>query len=400
MADILYLAHRIPYPPDRGDKIRSWNMLRHLATLGRVHLACFADDEGDAAHLPALREALGGALGEAHVEVRRLGKASAGARALLDGRSILLTLFDSPRLRSFVEAMLARPEVETVFAFSVQMAQFVPERLGQRFVMDFCDVDSAKFAEYAAAGGPLAVLHRREAQKLLAFERGVAERADASLFVSAAEAALFRGHGGAGNIRPVQNGVDLAYFDPNASFEPVATPRPLIVFTGQMDYAPNVDAVGWFAREVLPGLPGATFAIVGRNPTPEVRRLALLPRMIVTGAVPDVRSWLAGANVVAAPLRIARGVQNKVLEAMAMARPVVASPAALKGIEAEPGRELLVAESAEAQAAAISGLLADPAGARTMGEAARKGMETRYRWEACLAPLADLIHRPARRAAA
>jgi sugar transferase (PEP-CTERM/EpsH1 system associated) len=398
--EILYLAHRIPYPPDRGDKIRSWNTLKHLATLGRVHLACFADDEADAAHLPALREALGGALGEAHVEVRRLGKAAAGARALLERKPVLLSLFDSPRLRAFVEAMLAGPEVGSVVAFSVQMAQFVPASLRQRFVMDFCDLDSAKFADYAEAGGPLAAIHRREADKLLAFERAVAARADSSLFVSRAEAALFRSRGGVGNIQALPNGVDLAFYDPTAAFPLVEAPRPLIVFTGQMDYAPNIDAVGWFARQVLPKVPEASFAIVGRNPAPEVRRLALLPRVIVTGEVSDVRSWLAAADVVAAPLRIARGVQNKVLEAMAMARPVVASPAAFEGIDAEAGRELLVADSAEAQAAAIIGLLADPAGARRIGDAARHGMETRYRWEACLAPLAGLVGSPARRAAA
>jgi sugar transferase (PEP-CTERM/EpsH1 system associated) len=400
MPDILYLAHRIPYPPDRGDKIRSWNVLKHLATLGRVHLACFADDEADAAHLPALREALGGALGEAHVEVRRLGKVVAGARALLERRPVLLTLFDSPRLHAFVATMLARPEVESVVAFSVQMAQFAPERLRQRFVMDFCDLDSAKFADYAEAGGPLAAIHRREADKLLAFERAVAARADASLFVSRAEAALFRSRGGAGNIQALPNGVDLAFYDPTAAFAGVEAPRPLIVFTGQMDYAPNIDAVAWFARQVLPRLPQASFAIVGRNPAPEVRRLALLPRVIVTGEVPDVRSWLAAAEVVVAPLRIARGVQNKVLEAMALARPVVASPAAFEGIDAEAGRELLVADSAEAQAEAIAGLIADPARARRIGEAARHGMEARYRWESCLAPLAELIRPPVQRVAA
>ncbi len=396
--ETLFLAHRIPYPPDRGDKIRSWHLLKHLAGLGRVHLACFADDEADAAHLPALREALGGALGEAHVEIRRTGKAAAAARALVERKPVSLTLFDSPALRAFVETLLRRPEVTTVFAFSGQMGQFVPERLRQRFFMDFCDVDSAKFADYAEAGGPLAAVHRREAEKLLAFERSVAARADVSLFISEAEAALFRRLGGAGEIRALPNGVDLDFYDP--AHPPCEAPRPLIVFTGQMDYAPNIDAVSWFARHVLPHVPGATFAIVGRNPAPEVRRLSLLDRVIVTGAVPDVRSWLAAADVVAAPLRLARGVQNKVLEAMAMAKPVVASPAAATGIDAEPGRDLLVAESPEEQGRAIAALLADPAQMRAVGEAARRRVEQAYRWETCLAPLAGLVRGPGRKAAA
>ena len=164
MKDILFLAHRIPFPPDRGDKIRSWHLLRHMATLGRVHLACFADDEADAAHLAGLREALGDRLGDCHVEVRTRGRAAAGARALIAGKPVSLTLFDSPSLRAFVARMAA--EVDTVFAFSGQMAQFVPAEGGARFIMDFGDVDSAKFDDYAARGGLLAPLYRRESARL------------------------------------------------------------------------------------------------------------------------------------------------------------------------------------------------------------------------------------------
>jgi sugar transferase (PEP-CTERM/EpsH1 system associated) len=400
MADILFLAHRIPFPPDRGDKIRSWHILKHLAGLARVHLACFADDEADAAHLPALREALGGCLGEAHVEVRRTGKAVAGARAMLEGKPVSLTLFDSPAMRRFVERVLERPEVTTAFVFSGQMAQFVPASARQRLVMDFVDMDSAKFAAYAEQGGALAAVHRREAKKLFEYERGVAARAATSLFVSEAEAALFRGAAklpGA-DIRALHNGVDLSFYDP-ATVDAVDASHPLIVFTGQMDYAPNVDAVTWFACEVLPRIPIATFAIVGRNPAEPVKRLAG-GRVVVTGAVPDVRSWIAAADVVAAPLRIARGVQNKVLEAMAMARPVVASPAAFEGIDAEPGRDLIVADAGEAQAAAISRLLADREAADALGRSARRRMEQGYRWGARLAPLAGIVGVAPRQAAA
>lgn len=401
MRDILFLAHRIPYPPDRGDKIRSWHLLRHLAGLARVHLACFADDAADAANLPVLRAALGDRLGEAHVEIRSRGKAAAGALALLEGRAVSLTLFDSASLRAFVDRMLTGEKIGTVFAFSGQMAQFVPAPLAPRFVMDFGDVDSAKFAQYAGeGGGPMRWVNRREGEKLSAFERVTAARADVSLFVSEAEAALFRTRTGLANIRALSNGIDLDYFDPHADFAaPERKEGPLLVFTGQMDYAPNADAVAWFARETLPRLPGVRFAIVGRNPTGAVRALAS-DRVIVTGAVPDVRSWLAAADVVVAPLRVARGIQNKVLEAMAMARPVVATPAAFEGIEAAPGRDLLVGGGAEAMAAAISGLIADPKRAAALGKAARRRMEAAYRWDARLAPLAAIVGADARRRAA
>ena len=388
MRDILFLAHRIPFPPDRGDKIRSWNLLKALASLARVHLACFADDEADAAHLDALRAALGGRLGEAHVEVRRRSKAMAGALALAEGRPVSLALFDSPALRRFVGRKLADPSVGTVFAFSGQMAQFVPDRVRQRFVMDFGDVDSAKFAQYADEGsGPMRWVNRREGEKLAAFEREVASRADLCTFVSEAETALFRARTGLDNIRALANGIDVDHFDPAAEFERLDPAGPTILFTGQMDYPPNAEAVIWFAGEVLPLVSGAHFVIAGRSPTAAVRALAG-GRVTVTGAVADMRSWLASADVVVAPLRLARGIQNKVLEAMAMARPVVASPAAFEGIEAEPGRHLLVAEGAAAMAEAIKGVLASPG---PLGADARAHVGRHYRWEARLASLGEIV---------
>ncbi len=392
MPDILFLAHRIPFPPDRGDKIRSWQVLKALTKLGKVHLACFADDAADAAHLAALRDALP-ELGEAYVEVRRIGKAKAGLAALSSGKPLSLTLFDSAEMRRFVSARL--PGVDAVYIFSSQMAQFVPAEAQARVVMDFVDMDSEKFASYAAEGrGPMRAVYAREANKLFAYEREVAARAGASLFVSEAEAALFRARTGLPRIHALGNGIDSDFFDPSAGFAPLGAAErgqgSLLLFTGQMDYRPNIDAVAWFAREVLPQLPSAHFVIAGRNPDAEVQTLAG-PHVTVTGGVADMRSWLAAADVIVAPLRIARGVQNKVLEAMAMAKPVVATPAAFEGIEAEPGRDLIVADSAEAFAAAIRDLLEDRDRSARLGADARALVTAHYRWEARLAPLADLL---------
>jgi polysaccharide biosynthesis protein PslH len=383
--EILFLAHRLPWPPDRGDRIRSWHVLQALAKLRPVHVIAPLDSAGDRQHI-------------AHVEriaasvttsVRPASKGAAVARALLTGMPASVVLFSVPALHTAVRARLAMGRIGTVFAYSGQMAHYVPDDVAARFVMDFVDMDSAKFAQQGKQARGLAGLAlRHEANRLLAFETNTARRADAVLFVSEAEAAVFRTATGLpANV--VENGVDAVGFAPDA-VEPADAPHPLIVFTGQMDYAPNVVAVTGFVRDVLPALPGATFAIVGRAPTAAVRGLSA-PNVIVTGEVPDTRPWLAGADVVVAPLALARGIQNKVLEAMAMGKAVVASPAAAEGIDAETGAELMVADTPAMQAAMIAALLADPSKARAVGCAARARVRARYSWETRLAPLADLI---------
>ncbi|PVE59594.1 TIGR03087 family PEP-CTERM/XrtA system glycosyltransferase [Arthrobacter sp. TPD3018] len=379
--DLLFLAHRAPFPPDRGDKIRSYHVLRYLMARARVHLVAFGDSDADFDVPAPIAEGL-----ESITLIRRTKpQALAAVEALATGRPVSLTAFDAAAMRRAVAAR----RVDAVYCFSGQMAQYLPA--GVPAVMDFVDVDSAKFAQFADAGSAaMRWMMRREARLLGAFERQVSATVRASLFVSEAEAALFRSGGGAGRIVAVENGIDAAAFDPT-SVGP-ATQGPLLVFTGQMDYRPNVEAVVWFAAEVTPRLrethPGVRFAIVGRAPTAAVQALAA-PDVIVTGAVDDVRPRLAAASVCVAPLHLARGIQNKVLEAMAMARPVVASPAAAEGID--HAGTLRVAGSATEQAAAIGALLDDPDAASALGAAARARVLARYDWAARLAPLDDLL---------
>ncbi|TPG43110.1 TIGR03087 family PEP-CTERM/XrtA system glycosyltransferase [Sphingomonas koreensis] len=389
MGDILFLAHRVPYPPNRGDKIHSYHLLRHLAAHARVHLIAFADDDADRGHDAALAQLTASRT----IVDRTKGRGRAAIEALAAGKPVSLTAFASQAVASAVKKTLATHQIETIFVFSGQMAQYLPAHFPGRIVMDFVDMDSAKFAAYADdARGPMSWMMRREARLLAAFERRIAARADASLFVSGAEAALFRQHGGA-NAVAIENGIDTASFDPAASFAAVAHPEPLIVFTGQMDYRPNVDAVDRFARRILPlvrdTVPDARFAIVGRKPDPRVAALASLPGVTVTGEVPDVRGWLAAASVVVAPLQLARGVQNKVLEAMAMARPVVASPAAAEGIDHDG--TIQVGEDAPAFAARVVELIQDRAAADTLGRAARARVIARYGWDARLATLDPIM---------
>ncbi len=400
MPEILFLVHRAPWPPDRGDRIRSWHIFEALAKLAPVHVAALADDEADAARA---REKMAPLCKSLAVEVRRVSRPVALAGAILHGDPVSNRLFRSAALSRHVDSLIGQGRVSHIVAFSGQMAQYLPGHYDGPVLMDFVDVDSAKFATYAEQDKrlPLNWVHRREARILGAYEAAVARRVDASLFVSEAEAALFctRSGLGADKVHTIENGIDTERFDPALTFDAADTGEgPRAVFTGQMDYRPNIDAVRWFAADILPLIrrrhPAARFAIVGRAPSDEVRALAKLPGVIVTGEVPDVRPWLAAADAVVAPLLLARGVQNKLLEAMAMARPVVASSAAAEGIDAAAGEHLLVADDAAGMAAAVASLFEDREAGTRMGRAARARMIARYGWGARLAPLGALLGLP------
>lgn len=390
MGDILFLAHRVPFPPDRGDKIRAFNILTYLSRRKRVHLIAFADDPTD------LRRKSGLAKMTASRQIvwRYKGQAAAGVQALMSRRPFSLTAFDNPELRQAVQDALAHRSIDTIYVFSSQMAQYLPNKPRQRVVMDFVDMDSAKFATYGkTTRGFTGWMMRREARMLAQYEKSVAARASASLFVSEAEAALFRERTGAGRVHAVENGIDTVKFDPAASFARIEAVAPLIVFTGQMDYRPNIEGVTWFAQSVFPHIrvryPDAQFAIVGRKPDAAVQALAKIDGVAVTGEVPDVRPWLAAASVVVAPLKLARGVQNKVLEAMAMARPVVASAAAATGID--HGGTIDLGEGVGGMADAVNALIGDPARAAELGASARQRVIELYGWDAKLAALDDIM---------
>jgi sugar transferase (PEP-CTERM/EpsH1 system associated) len=399
MQDLLFLSHRLPYPPNKGDKIRSWHKLRHLATRYRVHLGCFIDDVFDRQYIDTVAGIC------AEHKVIRLDKRVAllrGGFNLLRGGSLSIAYFHHPQLRSWVADIMARYRPRIAFAYCSAMATYVmtAETAGMRRVVDMVDVDSDKWRQYAAKRRwPVNAAYSREAAALLSFERKVAREFDATLFVSDAEADLFRqlAPESAGRVHSVPNGVDCDYFNPGGSYANPYPPSDLpIVFTGAMDYWPNVDAVTWFAQEVMPLLGDEArlrFYIVGSNPSPVVKALAADPRITVTGRVEDVRPYLAHARAAVAPLRVARGIQNKVLEAMAMGRPVLASPAALEGIGPEAGKYLISAQAPQDFAAAVRRVLTEAGVAALGGEAARCARET-YGWGRSLARLEGLLAGP------
>jgi sugar transferase (PEP-CTERM/EpsH1 system associated) len=390
---LLFVAHRIPYPPNKGDKIRSYHLLRGLSKRYRVHLAAFVDDPDDWRHAGALDPMVA----ERHlVPLHPRAARARSVAGLATGEALSVRYFRDARMRSWVAGQLTRG-VRRVVAFSSPVAQYVDRTGGDlRVVVDFVDVDSDKWRQYAQGKRwPMSWVYRREASTLLRFERRTAARADASVFVSRAEADLFRRLAPevADRVTWVENGVDTSYFDPDVTLDDPYGEGSVVAFTGAMDYWANVDAVTWFAETVWPEVlrrrPGSRFAVVGSRPDEAVRRLAQRPGVLVTGRVDDIRPYLRHAAAAVAPLRIARGIQNKVLEAMAMARPTIASQAALDGLE-------LPAEGMPTPAATERDWVERVVEALDRGAAAREerfreAVRSRYSWDGNCDRMAGLL---------
>ncbi|MGB8433876.1 MAG: TIGR03087 family PEP-CTERM/XrtA system glycosyltransferase [Burkholderiales bacterium] len=383
MEPLLFLCHRIPYPPNKGDKVRSYHLLKHFASRYRVYLGTFVDDPADWPHLGKLNELCADVMA---LPLNPLGSRIKSVAGFVTGEALTLPYFRARALQRWINQTLKRERIRKCFVFSSAMAQYVTGRAELRRVVDLVDVDSEKWRQYSSESRwPLSWIYRREADRLLAFEESSTREFDASLLTTAAEKALFLKHAPqlSERVHVVPNGVDTDFFSPAPGFErPFPSDEQAIVFTGAMDYWPNADAACWFASEVLPVVlrrhERARFYVVGMNPLPSVRALARQPAVTVTGRVSDTRPYLQHASVVVAPLRIARGVQNKILEAMAMARPVVASAACANSLSSISGRELLVAGGAsEFSSRVCEALDTEPA---SLGNAGRARVLRDYQW--------------------
>ncbi len=429
MKRLLYIAHRVPYPPDKGERVRAFHQIQALAEHFRVTLAALAHTPADAGAARELQRRC-----ERVVTARAGGRTGLlrGAAALLRGKSVTEGYFRSRRLARALREEAAREPFDLAVAYSSSALPYALAVPAAARVADLVDADSAKWAAYArSARWPTSWLYRREARGVARLEQQALHACDAVVLVSEAEAqvlarqrsvsalrggspypprkkerSLGRAAGaetrrardslvapGSGSERviAVGNGVDTDYFRPQG--RPADGP-PTLVFTGTMDYRPNVEGMCWFAEAIWPALrrerPDLRFTIVGRNPAPAVRRLAERPGIEVTGSVPDVRPYLARAALVVAPLLMARGIQNKVLEAMAMGRAVVASPAALEGLEVQTPTEAVEAQPPEQWQREILDLLENDARRQAVEQAARACIESRFTWNRQMRPLVDL----------
>ncbi len=401
---VLLLAHRLPYPPDRGDRIRSYHLLKHLSRDFDVAVACVSDDPVWLQHHQLLRTMA------QRVTIQPISpnwSRVRGFSALFKGQPVTPAWHYRVGLAQSILQWHEQDPFDVVLTFCTGMIQYARlltshglRKAGLRHspvprqVIDLVDVDSMKWASYAkSTWPPVSWVYGAEARRLRRIESGALDHFDAITVVSDAEAAAYRQSVGEHpGLTVVRNGVDLDYFAP---LPDAGANSHSLVFVGVLNYRPNSEGITWFAKNVMPLLrqrvPDATLKIVGRHPTPRVEQLGMIPGVEVVGSVPDVRSYLAEAAVVIAPLQIARGLQNKVLEAMACQRAVVCSPGAAKGIDATPGEHLLVADQPEEWASQLQGVLEDPTRRQVLAQAARRHVEQTYAWDRALTPMTALL---------
>jgi polysaccharide biosynthesis protein PslH len=387
---ILYLAHRVPFPPNKGEKIRSYHELKHLSRRHEIHLIAFCDQPEDLGHAGELRNYCRSVeLIPLDPRRQRLHAALSMARR----RPWSLGYFENRRMRSAVDARFRSMSFESVVVYSSPMAQYVLSTRNMTRLLDFVDSDASKWMQYAQVRrAPLKWLFRYEAKRLAEFERRMVREFDASIFVSPRETLRISDSAGSQSIHFAQNGVDLDYF---AAMKRDGRSRS-IVFTGTMDYFPNVDAVCLFARDIFPrirsAVPDAEFTIVGNRPTAAVLRLSTLPGVRVTGAVADVRTYLGKAAVAVAPVRISQGVQNKVLEALASGLPVVATSAAAAGLVNTEGLPLSIADQPALFADHVIAFMKTPLTSDQV-RACRRSLAQHFDWESNLSVLDSLLEK-------
>ncbi len=386
---ILFLSQRVPYPPNRGDKITTWRLVERMKRTHDVRVIAFAHGPDDEKAAQALREK---GIPTTTVGYHDKWKKLAAIPLLATGKPLTLGVYGSSALQAHVDREIEGCDL--AYAYSSSMGAFLEKHATLPRVMHFGELDSDKWRQYAErAGFPMKQIYAREQRTLLEFERRIARAFSESVLCTPLEQKIFEEQIPGARSTVLRNGVDLTHFVPAKS-----PPEPgRIVFTGVMNYFPNADGCVWFATEILPlvqqQVPGARFTIVGAHPTNAVKELARKPRVSVTGFVEDTRTWLERSAVSVAPLRIARGVQNKVLEAMAMGLPVVGTTCATQGVEGQIGRDHLVRDDAKGFAEAVVGLLREPDKARELGERARRFVEGTHDGEVVFRPLDDLLAR-------
>jgi sugar transferase (PEP-CTERM/EpsH1 system associated) len=391
---VLVLTHSLPYAPNRGDRLRAYHMLQFLRQRADVELVSLIHDDEELVHVDDVRAFVPRVTA---LRVPPWRTRFNAATAMITHRPLTHALLDAPGVRAAIQDIAERRCPDVVFAYCSGMAKFALQPPLDRvpLVLDFVDIDSQKWRDLAVESRwPHSWIYRREAATLGAFEARAAAQAATSLVVNAREAGIARTLAPSASVEVLLNGVELERLHPIAP--PAAAPR--VIFCGVMNYAPNDEGMQWFVREVWPLIRArradATLAIVGSDPTPALRTLCEGDASIaVTGRVRDVRDWLWESAVAIAPLRVARGVQNKALEAMAAGLPIVMTDAVAGGLPAEAMPAARVANTPEAFAEHLLDLLGQSPAARR--NIAASGDLSALTWSRTLQPLWSILERAA-----
>lgn len=380
---ILCLTSRLPYPPDRGDRLRAFHFIEHLSQEHEISLASFIASESERDHLPALRTYC------RDVQVLPMSPPRSAISAALNswrGEPLQALYYRLGAMQRMVDSMIATSGFHAIYVHLFRMAPYVAHHERLYRIADLTDVISREIdLSLPYRGLASRAIYSKEKHRIARYERWIAQNFEETWLISESDRLALARDCPDANIRLVPNGVDLEQFHPTGQ---PAAPHSLI-FVGHLRVLHNVDAATYLAREVLPlvrmALPNCTLSIVGAEPAPQIQRLAEDPAVTVTGFVPDLNAHLNRAAVFVAPLRFAAGIQNKVLEAMAAGRPVVTTSLINDGLGAEPDLQILVADDAHEIARQIVRLLADPALQKRIGSAGRQFVAQRYSWAHALA---------------
>jgi sugar transferase (PEP-CTERM/EpsH1 system associated) len=383
----------MPYPPDKGDRIRAFHLIKYLARRCSLYVAALADEPISPDRVRPLRALC------ARVQVVQLPPVWRWVRALGSlalGGTVSEGAFHSAALRRVVRSWAREQRFDGVVISASSMVPYLrmAELRHLPAVVDLVDVDSQKWLKFAAhSRWPRSWVYGTEGRRLQQLEGELPGWTRGVTLVSEAEVKLLQQYCVPGTVQAVRNGVDLEYFTPQAR-----DVEPSCVFTGALNYMPNVDGICWFCREVWPSLhrrrPDAKVYVVGHKPSSAVRQLAAIPGVQVVGPVPDVRPYLARSAVAIVPLRVAQGVQNKALEAMAMGKAVVTSTQVLGGLHAKPGKHLLAASAVEEWVEHVLRLFDQTELRQQLGKAGRQFVEQQHQWDRNLAPIGDLLGLP------
>jgi len=386
---MFFICQRVPFPPDRGDKITTFNEIRHLSTQHEVHVFCLADGKRDLDNIPGLRRH---AQSVTAVPVNGWMSKARALKAMLAGEPLSVAAFNEAKLHNAIGRKFAELQPDLIMVYSCNVAQYAEHFPQVPRIMQFAELDSSRWGQFASwSRPPLRWVYSIEQRRFFAYERHIARSFSYALVCTAAEQREFERLIPGVPVSLVGNGVDLDYFCSTG----VAKRPGSIVFTGVMNYFPNVDAVIWFCDQILPlvqqQIPEASLTICGSRPAAEVQRLVNRRGVTVTGQVPDTRPYLDAAEVFVAPMRMARGIQNKLLEALAMGLPCVASGAAASGTVVQDGEGIITADNPGEFAGHVVRLLRNSAFRAAMAAKARAAAEENYRWDGQMASLDRVI---------